>query len=192
MPERALVRQNNNNPTLMKFNQRLLLSFVAPAALFVVAHIVEVLVVAYAMTWRHSVRFLRRSSIVRFASASVVACLISTLLALCVLTLFAEQHIAIREAAIWFAADLLGLLLHVPILWILLMPLAVPTYVLAFVSLGLFDFAGPVQSTLRSWFGSSSWFPDVRSTAGVVAEHAVEITGTFYPNMFAAHPELMR
>ena len=95
----------------------------APAALFVVANIVEVLVVAYAMTWRHSVRFLRRSSIVRFASASVVACLISTLLALCVLTLLAEQHIAMREAAIWFSADLLGLLLHVPILWILLMPL---------------------------------------------------------------------
>lgn len=32
----------------------------------------------------------------------------------------------------------------------------------------------------------------VAATAGVVAEHAVEITKTFYPNMFAAHPELMR
>lgn len=32
----------------------------------------------------------------------------------------------------------------------------------------------------------------VAATAGVVAEHAVEITRTFYPNMFAAHPELMR
>lgn len=31
----------------------------------------------------------------------------------------------------------------------------------------------------------------VAATAGVVAEHAVEITRTFYPNMFAAHPELM-
>lgn len=52
--------------------------------------------------------------------------------------------------------------------WALLLPLAVPTYVLAFVSLGLLDYAGPVQGTLRSWFGSSAWFPDIRSTAGVV------------------------
>lgn len=52
--------------------------------------------------------------------------------------------------------------------WALLLPLAVPTYVLAFVSLGLLDFSGPVQSALRAWFGGSSWFPDVRSTPGVV------------------------
>ncbi|PKZ42397.1 hemin transporter [Kytococcus schroeteri] len=32
----------------------------------------------------------------------------------------------------------------------------------------------------------------VAATAGVVAEHAVEITRSFYPNMFAAHPELLR
>ncbi|GAB3710799.1 globin domain-containing protein [Mariniluteicoccus flavus] len=32
----------------------------------------------------------------------------------------------------------------------------------------------------------------VRATAGVVAENAETITKTFYPHMFAAHPELMR
>jgi nitric oxide dioxygenase len=32
----------------------------------------------------------------------------------------------------------------------------------------------------------------VRATAGVVAEHAEEITKVFYPAMFAAHPELLR
>lgn len=32
----------------------------------------------------------------------------------------------------------------------------------------------------------------VKATAGVVAEHAEAITKTFYPDMFAAHPELMR
>ncbi|PLX99897.1 MAG: ABC transporter permease, partial [Desulfuromonas sp.] len=51
--------------------------------------------------------------------------------------------------------------------WALLLPLAMPAYVLAFVSLGLFDFAGPVQTLLRELFGSSSWFPDIRSTGGV-------------------------
>ena len=32
----------------------------------------------------------------------------------------------------------------------------------------------------------------VRATAGVVAQHAVEITSRFYPAMFEAHPELLR
>ena len=36
--------------------------------------------------------------------------------------------------------------------WALLLPLAVPAYVLAFVMIDLFDFAGPVQSGLRGWF----------------------------------------
>lgn len=31
----------------------------------------------------------------------------------------------------------------------------------------------------------------VKATAGVVAEHAVEITSRFYPHMFEAHPELL-
>lgn len=52
--------------------------------------------------------------------------------------------------------------------WLLLLPLAMPTYVLAFVFLGLFDYSGPVQSQLRAWFGRTVWFPDVRSAGGVV------------------------
>ncbi len=52
--------------------------------------------------------------------------------------------------------------------WALLLPLAMPTYVLAFVSLGLFDYSGPVQTQLRAWFGRDMWFPDMRSAGGVV------------------------
>jgi iron(III) transport system permease protein len=61
-----------------------------------------------------------------------------------------------------------------------LLPLAMPAYVLAFVSLGLFDYAGPVQSQLRDWFGSSIWFPDVRSTGGVVTV----LTLVLYPYVY--------
>ena len=32
----------------------------------------------------------------------------------------------------------------------------------------------------------------IRATAGVVAEHAEQITARFYPRMFGAHPELLR
>ncbi len=36
--------------------------------------------------------------------------------------------------------------------WALVLPLALPTYVLAFIFLGTFDYAGPVQGVLVSWF----------------------------------------
>lgn len=53
--------------------------------------------------------------------------------------------------------------------WALILPLAVPTYVLAFVFIGLLDFSGPVQTLLREQFGlSSTWFPGIRSAGGVV------------------------
>jgi iron(III) transport system permease protein len=53
--------------------------------------------------------------------------------------------------------------------WSLLIPLAIPTYVFAFVSLGLFDYAGPIQTQFRAWFGPEfGWFPNIRSTVGVV------------------------
>ena len=37
--------------------------------------------------------------------------------------------------------------------WALILPLAIPAYVLGFVFLGLFDFAGPLQTFLRATFG---------------------------------------
>lgn len=53
--------------------------------------------------------------------------------------------------------------------WALLLPLAIPTYVLAFVAVGFLDYAGPLQSWLRESTGSSSWVPRIRSTGGVIA-----------------------
>jgi iron(III) transport system permease protein len=53
--------------------------------------------------------------------------------------------------------------------WALVLPLAVPTYVLAFVFIGLLDFSGPVQSFLRDQLHLSvSWFPKIRSAGGVI------------------------
>ncbi len=51
--------------------------------------------------------------------------------------------------------------------WALMLPLAVPAYVLAFVVLGLFDFSGPLQSALRDWLGPVR-LPEIRSGGGVV------------------------
>ena len=52
--------------------------------------------------------------------------------------------------------------------WALLLPMAIPAYVLAFVFIGLFDFAGLVPTQLRSWFGPSLPLPEIRSVGGVI------------------------
>ena len=55
--------------------------------------------------------------------------------------------------------------------WALLLPFAVPTYVLAYTYTGLFDFAGPVQTYLRETFGwgrHDYWFPEIRSLGGAI------------------------
>ncbi len=51
--------------------------------------------------------------------------------------------------------------------WALLLPLAVPAYVLAFVMIGLLDFTGPVQTWLRAGFGVTG-LPEIRSRSGVI------------------------
>jgi iron(III) transport system permease protein len=56
--------------------------------------------------------------------------------------------------------------------WLLLLPLAVPTYIIAFCYLELFDYSGSVQTGLRATFGWESaqdyWFPDIRSLSGAI------------------------
>jgi len=52
--------------------------------------------------------------------------------------------------------------------WLLMLPLAMPAYVLAFVLISLLDFAGPVQSVLRGLTDDLSWFPQIRSPGGVI------------------------
>ncbi|MDG2176548.1 MAG: iron ABC transporter permease [Gammaproteobacteria bacterium] len=52
--------------------------------------------------------------------------------------------------------------------WALMLPLAVPGYVMAFVFLGIMNYAGPIQTAMRKFFGQDAWFPDVQGTAGVI------------------------
>ena len=56
--------------------------------------------------------------------------------------------------------------------WALILPLAVPAYVMAYVYTDFLQFVGPLQSWLRETFGwraGEYWFPDVRSPGGAVA-----------------------
>ena len=64
--------------------------------------------------------------------------------------------------------------------WALILPLAVPAYVIGFAFLGLFEYAGPVQSALRAALGAGARLPELRSYGGVV----VMMTLVFYPYVY--------
>lgn len=64
--------------------------------------------------------------------------------------------------------------------WLLVLPLAMPSYVLGFVFLALLDFPGPVQTSLRTAFGPDVWFPEVRSIGGA----AIALTLALYPYVY--------
>lgn len=53
--------------------------------------------------------------------------------------------------------------------WAFMLPLAIPAYVLAFVSIALYDYSGALQTHMRDIWGlSTHWFPPIRSTGGVI------------------------
>ncbi|MGD9860977.1 MAG: ABC transporter permease [Marinobacterium sp.] len=68
--------------------------------------------------------------------------------------------------------------------WALLLPFAMPAYVIAYLYTDLLEYAGPVQSTLRELFGWQTardyWFPDIRSLGGAIAM----LTLVLYPYVY--------
>jgi iron(III) transport system permease protein len=72
------------------------------------------------------------------------------------------------------------------LLWLLPLPLAIPTYIAAYVYVDILDAAGPVQSALRGLFGwrtaNEYWFPSIRSLGGAV----LVIGFVLYPYVYLA------
>ncbi|MEW6454552.1 MAG: iron ABC transporter permease [Pseudomonadota bacterium] len=58
------------------------------------------------------------------------------------------------------------------LVWLLPLPLAFPTYIVAYVYVDLLDGVGPVQTALRAMFGwrtaAEYWFPSVRTLGGAI------------------------
>ncbi|MGB0662345.1 MAG: ABC transporter permease [Pontibacterium sp.] len=56
--------------------------------------------------------------------------------------------------------------------WALMLPFAVPAYVIAYVYTDLLEYSGPVQIFLRELFGWQTardyWFPDIRTLTGAI------------------------
>jgi len=64
--------------------------------------------------------------------------------------------------------------------WLLILPLAIPAYVIGFVFRAIFDYTGPVHSWLRAVFGRDVWFPEIASFGGVT----LVMTLVLYPYVY--------
>jgi iron(III) transport system permease protein len=64
--------------------------------------------------------------------------------------------------------------------WALVLPLAMPPYVLVFVLLGQYDASSPLQGALRDVFGPGFQLPEIRSAPGAIAV----LTLVLYPYVY--------
>jgi iron(III) transport system permease protein len=66
---------------------------------------------------------------------------------------------------------------------LLMLPLAIPGFIMGFVYVSMFEFAGPFQTALRDQFGWSRgeyWFPNIASSGGLI----LVLTLVLYPYVY--------
>lgn len=68
--------------------------------------------------------------------------------------------------------------------WALLLPMAMPAYVIAYLYTDMLEYAGPLQTMLRDLFGWTTrrdyWFPEIRSLGGAISM----MTLVLYPYVY--------
>jgi len=68
--------------------------------------------------------------------------------------------------------------------WALLIPMAVPAYVIAYVYTDILEYSGPIQAMIRDLFGFETrhayWFPEIRSLGGAITM----MTMVLYPYVY--------
>ncbi len=68
--------------------------------------------------------------------------------------------------------------------WMLLLPAAIPAYIIAYSYTEFFEYAGPIQSALRQIFGwqnpNDYWFPEIRSLGGAM----LVMASVLYPYIY--------
>ena len=76
--------------------------------------------------------------------------------------------------------------------WLLPLPLAIPTYISAYIYADMFDAFGPLQSLLRAMVGWRSaadyWFPGIRSLGGAIFVFGIVL----YPYVYLAARAMLR
>jgi len=102
-------------------------------------------------------------------------------------TLLLVAGVAVGTAAIGTAAAWLVTMCRFPgarqLEWLLLLPLAMPAYIMAYAYTDALTFAGPVQSAIRAatgWGRGDYWFPEIQSLGGAITM----LTLALYPYVY--------
>jgi iron(III) transport system permease protein len=129
------------------------------AGLLAIAPLVSLIILAFGETgelWGHLARY-----VIPTALAQTAALLVGV----------AAVTIVIGAGTAW-AVTTFAFPGRDALTWLLPLPLAIPTYIVAYVYVDILDALGPVQSALQVIFGWRSvadyWFPNVRSLGGAV------------------------
>ena len=132
---------------------------VIAAAALVAAPLVSLVVIAMggdADIWQHLIAYVLATALVDTALLLAGIALVVTVIGVGTAWLVTAHEFPGRGALVW----------------LLPLPLAIPTYIVAYVYVDILDSWGPVQSVLRAAFGWTSpaqyWFPSVRSLGGAV------------------------
>lgn len=114
----------------------------------------------------------------RAMAATVLPSYALTSMALCALVALGVISAGTVSAAL---VTLFDFPLRKTLEWALLLPLAMPAYVVAYAYTDFLQYSGPLQTWLRSQWGlQGAVLPDVRSTGGA----AVVLTLTLYPYVY--------
>ena len=68
-------------------------------------------------------------------------------------------------------------------IWLLLLPMSMPSYIVAYTYTGMLDFSGPFQTIIRDWSGlgyGEYYFPQIRSMGGAI----VMMSLVLYPYVY--------
>jgi iron(III) transport system permease protein len=150
-----------------------LTAFAATAALLAIAPLASLLVLAFGETgdlWSHLARYV------------IPAALVQTAL---LLAGVAAVTIVVGAGTAWTVTTF-SFPGRDALIALLPLPLAIPTYIVAYVYVDIFDALGPVQSGLKTIFGGHSAanyrFPNVRSLGGAIFLFSIVL----YPYVYLA------
>lgn len=152
-----------NPPAASRWSATLALLLATPALLPLAATALSWATPALEV-WEHQLRFLLPQAALQTVTLVLLVTVSSTVLGVALAWLIAGFEFPGRRV--------LG--------WALLLPLAVPGYVLAVVAAGALDYSGPLQVALRNWLGPDVALPQVRSVGGA----ALVLTLTLYPYVY--------
>ncbi len=114
--------------------------------------------------WAHLAETVLTDYLVTTAGLMILTGMIAALLGVSTAWIVATQSFPLRSA----------------LSWALVLPLAMPAYVIAYVYTDLLDYSAPLQVALRTWLGEGFALPPVRSLGGA----AIMMGFVLYPYVY--------